>query len=151
MQEPIKTTTNYVDKEYFYGLMQDRAVQVAMAKGKPVRVSEEIGKILFDIAHNLSYRKNFINYNFRDDMVGDGIENCLTYVDNFDCTKSQNPFAYFTQICFWAFVRRIKKEQSNYELKTSVKSQEGLDWESFAVNDFDRNEHYFNTRVDTTL
>ncbi|BCU97726.1 MAG: hypothetical protein CM15mV18_1110 [uncultured marine virus] len=64
------------------------------------------------IANHLSYRPNFINYTFRDDMISDGIENCLQYLDNFNPKKSNNPFAYFTQIIYYAFIRRIQKEKN---------------------------------------
>ena len=72
--------------------------------------------VLF-IAQRLSFRPNFINYAFKDDMISDGIENCLQYVNNFNPEKSTNPFAYFTQIIYWAFVRRIQKEKKNLYIK----------------------------------
>ena len=65
----------------------------------------------------MSYRPNFINYTFRDDMISDGIENCLQYLDNFNPKKSNNPFAYFTQIIYYAFVRRIQKEKKQTTIK----------------------------------
>ena len=63
------------------------------------------------IATHLSYKPNFVNYMFREDMICDGIENCLQYIDNFDPEKSKNPFAYFTQIIYYAFLRRIQKRE----------------------------------------
>ena len=68
-----------------------------------------IGECFLLIAQRLSFRPNFINYVFKDDMISDGIENCLQYVHNFNPEKSQNPFAYFTQIIYYAFIRRIQK------------------------------------------
>ena len=77
---------------------------------KPI-VSNYIGECILKIATHLSYKPNFINYSYRDEMISDGIENCLQYIDNFDPTKSNNPFAYFTQIIWYAFLRRIAKEK----------------------------------------
>tara|TARA_B100000287_G_C20525892_1_gene738834 strand:- start:598 stop:1083 length:486 start_codon:yes stop_codon:yes gene_type:complete len=85
-------------------------------KEKPP-VTDYIGSCFLKIANHLSYRPNFINYTFRDDMVSDGIENCLQYLDNFNPQKSSNPFAYFTQIIYYAFVRRIQKEKKQTTIK----------------------------------
>ena len=80
-------------------------------------VTDYIGECFLKIANHLSYRPNFINYTFRDDMISDGIENCLQYLDNFNPVKSQNPFAYFTQIIYYAFIRRIQKEKKQTIIK----------------------------------
>ena len=85
-------------------------------KDKPL-VTDYIGECFLKIANHLSYRPNFINYTFRDDMISDGIENCLQYLDNFDPSKSKNPFAYFTQIIYYAFIRRIQKEKKQTTIK----------------------------------
>jgi len=69
------------------------------------------------IAEHLSYRPNFMNYPFREEMVGDGIENCLLYAHNFNPRKSKNPFSYFTQIIYFAFLRRIEKEKKQAYIK----------------------------------
>jgi len=84
------------------------------------RVTDYIGECFLKIANHLSYRPNFINYTFRDDMISDGIENCLQYLDNFDPEKSNNPFAYFTQIIYFAFVRRIQKEKKQTIIKSKL-------------------------------
>jgi len=78
---------------------------------------EYIGECFMLIAERLSHRPNFMNYAFREDMISDGIENCLQYVNNFDPEKSQNPFAYFTQIIYYAFLRRIQKEKKQLYIK----------------------------------
>ena len=77
------------------------------------RVPPYIGESIMKIAEHLSYRPNFINYTYKEDMICDGIENCLLYIDNFDPEKSKNPFAYFTQIIYYAFLRRIQKEKKH--------------------------------------
>ena len=76
-----------------------------------------IGECFMLIAERLSHRPNFMNYAFREDMISDGIENCLQYVNNFDPEKSSNPFAYFTQIIYYAFLRRIQKEKKQLYIK----------------------------------
>ena len=83
-------------------------------------VSNYIGECFLKIATHLSFRPNFINYTYRDDMISDGIENCLQYMDNFDPEKSKNPFAYFTQIIYYAFIRRIQKEKKQQQVKQKM-------------------------------
>jgi len=72
------------------------------------RVPEYVGKCILQIATHLSYKPNFLNYTYREEMISDGIENCIQYVRNFDPDMSNNPFAYFTQIVGYAFLRRIQ-------------------------------------------
>ena len=83
-------------------------------------INDYIGECFLKIANHLSYRPNFINYTFRDDMISDGIENCLQYLDNFNPEKSNNPFAYFTQIIYYAFIRRIQKEKKQTTIKNRL-------------------------------
>ena len=78
------------------------------------------------IAEGLSHKPNFINYSYRDEMISDGIENCLMYFDNFDPKKSNNPFAYFTQIIYYAFLRRIQKEKKQTYVKYKATEQMGI-------------------------
>ena len=80
-------------------------------------VPHYVGECFLKIANGLSFRPNFINYTYRDEMISDGIENCLQYVYNFDPNKSKNPFAYFTQIIYYAFIRRIQKEKKQQHIK----------------------------------
>jgi len=94
---------------------------------KPI-VPDYIGDCFIKIANHLAYKSNFINYSFRDEMILDAIENCLTYMHNFDPNKSRNPFAYFTQITYYAFVRRIQKEKR--QLQTKYKYIESIDMDN---------------------
>tara|TARA_B100001250_G_scaffold254308_1_gene218785 strand:+ start:982 stop:1284 length:303 start_codon:yes stop_codon:yes gene_type:complete len=64
---------------------------------------------------------------FRDDMISDGVENCIQYILNFDPEKSKNPFAYFTQIIYYAFLRRIQKEKKQLEIKNKILEKSGFD------------------------
>jgi hypothetical protein len=116
---------HYVDNVRFYEAMKEYKAKVEIAKkaglkrddpGWPV-VTEYIGECFLKIAKHLAFKANFINYSFRDEMISDGIENCLRYADNFDETKYKNPFAYFTQIVYFAFVRRIQAEKKELKRK----------------------------------
>ena len=85
-----------------------------------------IGECWMKIAEGLSHKPNFINYTHREEMIGDGIENCLMYFENFDTTKYKNPFAYFTQIIYYAFLRRIQKEKKQLYVKYKATEQLGV-------------------------
>lgn len=125
------TTRHYIDNSVFLQEITAyrNTVQDAIKNNidKP-QVPEYIGECFIKIANQLAFKSNFINYSFRDDMILDAIENCLTYIDNFDPAKSSNPFAYFTQITYYAFIRRIQKEKKN--LQTKYKYIESLDLDS---------------------
>ena len=98
-------------------------------------VTNYIGECFLKIATHLSYRPNFINYTYRDEMISDGIENCLQYVANFNPEKSKNPFAYFTQIIYYAFLRRIQKEKKQTHVKN--KMIENVQYEAWTTMDGD--------------
>ena len=89
------------------------------ALGKP-RLSESIALSFIKIAQNLSNKTNFRNYTYKDEMILDGIENCVAYAHNFNPEKSKNPFSYFTQIIYYAFIRRIQKENKQTDIKRSL-------------------------------
>ena len=86
------------------------------AEIKP-RVPDYIGKCIYQIATRLATKPNFSGYSYKEDMISDGIENCLQYIHNFNPEKSQNPFAYFTQIIWYAFLRRIQKEKKQMYIR----------------------------------
>jgi hypothetical protein len=115
--------SHYVDNQKFLEAMTEWKKQVKIAEdsgeGKPP-VTEYIGECFLLIAERLSMRANFINYQFREEMVGDAIENCLMYASNFDPAKSKNPFSYFTQIIYYAFLRRIQKEKKQNYIKYRI-------------------------------
>ena len=105
-----KLKPHYVDNKKFLLAMVEHRLKCQKAedkKRKKPEVTNYIGECFLKIANHLSYRPNFINYTYRDDMISDGIENCLQYMSNFNPEKSNNPFAYFTQIIYYAFIRRI--------------------------------------------
>ena len=121
---------HYVNNQDFLEAIIEykQKVNIAKEKGLPKpRVNNYIGSCFLKIATHLSYRPNFINYMYKDDMVCDGIENCIQYIDNFDPEKSKNPFAYFTQIIYYAFLRRIQKEKKQLEIKGKILERSGYD------------------------
>ena len=83
------------------------------------------------IAQRLATRPNFSGYMYKEEMISDGIENCLQYIHNFNPEKSQNPFAYFTQIIWYAFLRRISKEKKQMYIKFKASQRQMLDSEVF--------------------
>jgi hypothetical protein len=95
-------------------------------KKSPPPIPNYIGECFMKIAEGLSHKPNFNNYTYRDEMISDGIENCLMYFDNFDPEKSKNPFAYFTQIIYYAFLRRIQKEKKQTYVKYKATEQMGI-------------------------
>jgi hypothetical protein len=111
-----KKTTHYVDNKKFYEEIVSHKKKVAEAKEKGLpapRINNYIGECIKMIAERLSNHPWFCNYSYKDEMISDGIENCFLYFDNFDPDKTQNPFAYFTQIIYFAFQRRKSKEEKN--------------------------------------
>ena len=107
---------HYVDNKKFYAeIVKFRALEEeAAAKGEQSpRLPNYIGECIYKIATKLSYKPCFMNYSFRDEMIDDGIENCIMYFKDFNIHKTQNPFAYFTQVIYYAFLRRIAKEERN--------------------------------------
>lgn len=140
---------HYVNNAEFYEAIKayGESVKEAEESGDtPPRVPEYIGECILKIATHLSYKPNFINYSYREDMILDGVENCLQYINNFDCNKSKNPFAYFTQIIYYAFLRRIAKEKK----QSYIKSKMILDmpFEAFELQDHDDDGTFHNAYLD---
>jgi DNA-directed RNA polymerase specialized sigma subunit len=106
---------------------RDKCKKAEEKNRKKPDVTNYIGECFLKIANHLSYRPNFINYTYRDDMISDGIENCLQYMNNFDPDKSDNPFAYFTQIIYYAFIRRIQKEKKQMQVKAKIIANAGVE------------------------
>ena len=120
-----KKTNHYVNNADFLKALIDyrEKCELANKEGKPEpQIPNYIGECFYKIADHLSRKPNFISYSFRDEMVADGIENCLMYFRNFDDSKSKNPFAYFTQIIYYAFLRRIMKEKKQDRKSTRLNS-----------------------------
>ena len=127
---------HYVDNKEFLRAMIEFKEICNDAREKEIErppVSNYIGEWFLKIATHLSYKPNFINYTYREDMISDGIENCLQYVENFNPEKSKNPFAYFTQIIYYAFLRRIAKEKKQTHVKNKMIENVSYEsWETMA-------------------
>ena len=144
-----KKKVHYVNNKEFLAAIVERKRLLKEAEdsdGPPPQVSNYLGECILKIANHLSYRPNFINYTYRDEMISDGIENSLQYIDNFDPEKSKNPFAYFTQIIYYAFVRRIQKEKKQINIK--YKLLEDANFDDVAVNPGDESAAYKNQFVE---
>ena len=123
-----KRSEHYVNNKEFLAalikLREDREIAEIRGNEKP-RIPRYIGECFLKIATHLSFKPNFVNYMFKEDMISDGIENCVQYIHNFNPEKSQNPFAYFTQIIHYAFLRRIQKEKKQLEIKNKILEKTG--------------------------
>jgi len=137
----LPTTSHYIDNKKFYAALVEyrKQIDAAAERGEiQPQVPNYIGDCFIKIATHLSYKSNFINYTFKDDMISDGIENCLTAVAKFDPSKSSNPFAYYTQIVYFAFIRRIQKEKK--QQATKYKIIENMDIDSIITQEHDSGE-----------
>ena len=125
-----KRKQHYVDNKKFLEEITKYRQEVDSAKlndkEKP-RITHYLAECFLKIATHLSYRPNFINYMFKEDMISDGVENCVQYIDNFDPAKSKNPFAYFTQIIYYAFLRRIAKEKRQMDIRDKLIEKSGYE------------------------
>jgi DNA-directed RNA polymerase specialized sigma24 family protein len=134
-----KKKVHYVNNKQFLEAIVERKRLIKEAEetdSSLPQVTNYLGECILKIANHLSYRPNFINYTYRDEMISDGIENSLQYIDNFDPEKSKNPFAYFTQIIYFAFVRRITKEKKQQKIKDRILKRSNIS-DMIAVQDHD--------------
>ena len=111
-----RKSEHYVNnKEFLEAIViyRNKCIAAEEAGEDRPRITNYLGECFLKIATHLSYKPNFVNYMFREDMISDGIENCVQYIKTLS-RKSSNPFAYFTQIIHYAFLRRIQKEKSRW-------------------------------------
>ena len=130
MPRTRKRSEHYVNNKEFLAAIIAYKQQIVDAEqlGNPKpRIPNYIGECFLKIATHLSYKPNFVNYMFKDDMICDCIENCVQYINNFNPEKSQNPFAYFTQIIHYAFLRRIQREKKQMEIKNKILERSGYE------------------------
>jgi hypothetical protein len=140
-----KKPVHYVNNPDFLAAVVQYKKQCAEAEAggdpKP-RLSNYLGECILKIATKLANRPNFINYSYKDDMILDGIENCIMYFDNFDPAKSSNPFSYFTQIIYYAFLRRIEKEKKQSYIRGKLIRDTTI--ESFETQGHDNGDDFYN-------
>ena len=138
-----KRSEHYVNNKEFLAALEVYIAQVNRAKlndKEPPQIPRYIGECFLKIANHLSYKPNFVNYMFKDDMISGGIEICVRYIHNFNPEKSKNPFAYFTQIIYYAFLRRISQEKKQLEIKNKILEKSNFD-EVFDSNDLDASNY----------
>jgi len=122
-----KVSKHYVNnKDFLEAIIQyKKSCDEHRAKNKQIPVIPDyVGMCIFHIANRLATRPNFSGYSYKEDMIMDGVEKCLKYIEKFDPEKSENPFAYFTQVIWFAFLQRIAKEKKF--LYTKYKSSQSL-------------------------
>jgi len=153
-----KKSENYVDNKKLLESMKEH-IELFNQNEEAPRVSEYIGECIQKISIGLANRPNFINYPFKEEMIADGIENSLKYINNFDPEKSSNPFGYFTQIIYYAFVRRIQREKRHLYTKYKLINQkitheyaevENLNVTKYGSDYSDANMHEFITKFEST-
>ena len=145
-----KKKVHYVNNKEFLAAIVERKGLLKEAEESDLpkpQVSNYLGECILKIANHLSYRPNFINYTYRDEMISDGIENSLQYIDNFDPEKSKNPFAYFTQIIYFAFIRRITKEKKQQKIKDRILKRSNIS-DMIAVQEHDDDGVYQNQYIE---
>lgn len=145
--------THYVDNKLFYQACvehKQKSIDAEIAGlGKP-RLSDYIGSCLVKICTRFSYSKKYCNYPFRQEMVGDAIENCIQYFHNFNSDKYNNPYGYFTKVAYYAFLRRIHEEKT--ELYTKFKAMLNKSDDSlFSHQDVDAEAMFDGVNVDDAI
>lgn len=116
-------TKNYVNNpEFLEAIVQYKKLcSDAEDSGDPQpQITNYIGHCIYQISTRLASKPNFSGYSYKDEMISDGLENAIQALGNFDPEKSHNPFAYFTQIIWYAFLRRIDKEKKQLYIKHKV-------------------------------
>ncbi len=130
-----KMKPHYVNNREFSYSVVDYVKIVNEAQEKQVAlpiVPDYIATCFLKIAEGLSHKSNFIRYTYREEMVMDAVENCLKAITNYNieaATRTGNPnaFAYFTQICYYAFLRRIAKEKKQQDIKFKWIEKAGIE------------------------
>jgi len=139
-----KRSEHYVNNKEFLAAIvayKQSITQAEQAGDPKPRITNYLGECFLKIATHLSYKPNFVNYMFKDDMICDGIENCVQYINNFNPEKSKNPFAYFTQIIHYAFLRRIQKEKKQLEIRQKIIERSGYE-EVFTADQTEKSSEF---------
>jgi hypothetical protein len=151
------TDADYVSNQDLYNSLVEYSKKVKESENagkKKPKLPDFIGECILKIASRLSYRPNFANYPYREEMVSDAVLNCITYIDNFDPSKSTSPFGYLTQICWFSFVRIINKEKrekyTQYKYAEQQNDKDFHNWfnETYAGVDIGRRDFFGLTDLD---
>ena len=144
MPRTRKRSEHYVNNKEFLNaivIYRNQCKRAEEAGEDRPRITNYLGECFLKIATHQSYKPNFVNYMFREDMICDGIENCVQYIKNFDPEKSSNPFAYFTQIIHYAFLRRIQKEKRQMDIRTKIIERSGFEEVMTADGNFNSSDY----------
>lgn len=141
MAKQKRASIHYVNNADFSQAVVDyvKTVNEAKSNEQPLPiVPDYIAQCFLRIAEGLSHKSNFIRYTYREEMVMDAVENCLKAIENYNLetatrTGKPNAFAYFTQITWYAFLRRIAKEKKQQDIKLKYLTKSGI--ENFMVNE----------------
>lgn len=151
MSKTKKPKNNYIDNNKMYEdlVVYKQKYREAKKNGTELpRLSNYLGECLMMIAERLSTRPQFVSYIFREEMIADAIENSIVYVHNFDEKKYNNPFGYFTQIIWYAFLRRIYKEKRQLYIKHKISENnmlfDGNFDDNISADDIDLDSKLFN-------
>lgn len=137
----------YVDNKEFLKLMKNYHEQ--KKTNDDAEVPEQAIVNIMNICYRLANSPNFANYTYKNEMINDAIENCFRYIDNFDPNMSENPFGYFTQIAYFAFVRRIEIEKKQFKIKGKVAYYLGVSEDKVNdVQEHDEEEEFDNSYVE---
>ena len=136
-----KDIPHYVNNAEFSQAVVDYCTKVKHAREREKdlpKVTDYIAQCFLKISEGLSHKSNFVRYTYREEMVMDAVENCLKAIENYDIDKATrtgkpNAFAYFTQISWYAFLRRIEKEKKQQDIKMKYINQSGI--ENFLDNE----------------
>lgn len=118
-----KRKRNYVNNPEFLEAIvkyKGQCIEAEECGDKHPPIPNYIGQCIYQISTRLASKPNFSGYSYKDEMISDGLENAIQALGNFDPNKSSNPFAYFTQIIWYAFLRRIDKEKKQLYIKHKV-------------------------------
>lgn len=139
-----RTSHNYIDKEVLLAQVLEYRNDYLNAKEKglkPPPMKEPLALSIYTIAQNLTKHPRFSGYSFREDMAIDGVENCIKYIHNFNPEKSTNAFAYISQICKFAYFRRIKIERTQTLVKTAIVMNSGILDSGIENHEYDDADH----------
>jgi hypothetical protein len=151
-----KNKDYYINNKKFYEEISDYTKKFEnLLDNTEVVLSDYLGNCFLKIAQKLATKPNFANYVFKDEMIADAVENCVRAAKNFDIEKSENPFSYFTQVTYFAFIRRIKKEKKELYIKFRLTEEEMLHNEPFnrkyIDDESDQNMREFMTKFEEKL
>jgi len=138
------TARHYVNNKDFYEALvnyRNARLEAERTNDPPPKIPDYIGECIYKIAYKLASKGNFCNYTYKDEMISDGIENCINYLNSFNPDRTNNPFAYFTRVLWNAYVLRIHKEKKQTYIKYKALEEAAL------FGDFDTGSHS-NTEMD---